>query len=91
VQFPNALLHNAIMSIGQAFPSSRCSRTPSPTRRSSTIRGRRQTDVYDDSRAEGTKATVEAMTDMTNKCPLTSYVLIGFSQGAVILATSPAK
>jgi len=33
---------------------------------------------YDDSRAEGTKATVEAMTDMTNKCPLTSYVLIAF-------------
>jgi hypothetical protein len=40
---------------------------------------------YDDSRAEGTKATVQAMTDITNKCPLTSYVLIGFSQGAVIV------
>jgi hypothetical protein len=25
------------------------------------------------------------MTDMTNKCPLTSYVLMGFSQGAVII------
>ena len=39
---------------------------------------------YNDSRAEGTRATVQAMTDMNNKCPLTSYVLIGFSQGAVI-------
>jgi hypothetical protein len=39
---------------------------------------------YDDSRAEGTRATVQAMTDMNSKCPLTSYVLTGFSQGAVI-------
>jgi hypothetical protein len=39
---------------------------------------------YDNSRAEGTRATVKAMTDMNNKCPLTSYVLVGFSQGAVI-------
>src|SRR5439155_776650 len=27
---------------------------------------------------------VKAMTDMNNRCPLTSYVLAGFSQGAVI-------
>jgi hypothetical protein len=40
---------------------------------------------YNESRAEGTRATVQAMTDMTNKCPLTSYVLMGFSQGAVII------
>ncbi|CAN5569365.1 cutinase family protein [soil metagenome] len=39
---------------------------------------------YNDSRAEGTRATVKAMTDMNNNCPLTSYVLLGFSQGAVI-------
>lgn len=39
---------------------------------------------YNDSRAEGTRAAVKAMTDMNNRCPLTSYVLIGFSQGAVI-------
>lgn len=39
---------------------------------------------YNDSRAEGTRAMVAAMTDMNNRCPLTSYVLIGFSQGAVI-------
>ncbi|MGH3561372.1 MAG: cutinase family protein, partial [Mycobacterium sp.] len=39
---------------------------------------------YNDSRAEGTKAMVTAITDMTDKCPLTSYVLVGFSQGGVI-------
>jgi hypothetical protein len=39
---------------------------------------------YNASRAEGTRATVKAMIDMNTKCPLTSYVLIGFSQGAVI-------
>jgi hypothetical protein len=39
---------------------------------------------YNDSRAEGTHALVNAMTEMNDRCPLTSYVLIGFSQGAVI-------
>ncbi|PRC57542.1 cutinase, partial [Mycobacterium sp. ITM-2017-0098] len=39
---------------------------------------------YNDSRAEGTRAAVTAMTDMNNRCPLTSYVLVGVSQGAVI-------
>lgn len=39
---------------------------------------------YNDSRAEGTQAAVRALTDMNNRCPLTSYVIVGFSQGAVI-------
>ncbi|KUH85824.1 MULTISPECIES: cutinase family protein [unclassified Mycobacterium] len=39
---------------------------------------------YNDSRAEGFDATVKAMTEMNNRCPLTSYVIVGFSQGAVI-------
>ena len=39
---------------------------------------------YNDSRSEGTKATVKAITDINNRCPLTSFVLMGFSQGAVI-------
>ena len=38
---------------------------------------------YNDSRAEG-RAAVKAITSMNEKCPLTSYVLVGFSQGAVI-------
>lgn len=40
--------------------------------------------TYNDSRAEGFNATVKAMTQMNERCPLTSYVLVGFSQGAVI-------
>ena len=39
---------------------------------------------YNDSRAEGTRAAVQAMTAMNDRCPLTSFVLVGFSQGAVI-------
>ncbi|WP_197376428.1 carboxylesterase Culp6 [Mycolicibacterium baixiangningiae] len=39
---------------------------------------------YNDSRAEGTQAAVKALTDMNNRCPLTSFVIVGFSQGAVI-------
>ncbi|MDV3123845.1 cutinase family protein [Mycobacterium sp. 21AC1] len=39
---------------------------------------------YNDSRAEGTRATVKAMAEMNDRCPLTSYVIAGFSQGAVI-------
>ena len=39
---------------------------------------------YNDSRAEGTAAAVRAMTAMNERCPLTSYVIVGFSQGAVI-------
>ncbi|HEX7323353.1 MAG TPA: cutinase family protein, partial [Mycobacterium sp.] len=39
---------------------------------------------YNESRAQGTAAMVKAITDMNEKCPLTSYVLVGFSQGAVI-------
>ncbi len=39
---------------------------------------------YNDSRAEGTRAAVKAVTEMNDRCPLTSYLLVGFSQGAVI-------
>lgn len=39
---------------------------------------------YNDSRAEGTRAAIKAITDMNTRCPLTSYVIAGFSQGAVI-------
>ena len=39
---------------------------------------------YNDSRKEGTAAAVRAMTDMNNRCPLTSYVLVASPQGAVI-------
>ena len=39
---------------------------------------------YNDSRTEGTRATVRAMVEMNDRCPLTRFVIVGFSQGAVI-------
>jgi hypothetical protein len=85
MQFPNALLHKAITQIGQQFESARVQAytTPYTAQFHNPLSGDTQMS-YNESRAEGTRATVQAMTDMNNKCPLTSYVLMGFSQGAVI-------
>jgi len=85
MQFPNALLHNVTATLGQQFGSSRLQTftTPYTAQFHNPLSADNQMS-YNDSRAEGTRATVQEMTDMNNKCPLTSYVLMGFSQGAVI-------
>lgn len=85
MQFPNALLHKVTASITQQFPASRVQEytTPYTAQFHNPLSGDTQMS-YNESRAEGTRATVQAMTDMNAKCPLTSYVLMGFSQGAVI-------
>ncbi|HUH72706.1 MAG TPA: cutinase family protein [Mycobacterium sp.] len=85
VQFPNALLRKVTTPISQQFPSSRVQTyTVAYTAQfHNPLSGDTQMS-YNDSRAEGTRATVQAMTDMNNNCPLTSYALMGFSQGAVI-------
>jgi hypothetical protein len=85
MQFPNALMHNVTATLGQQFPSPRLQTytTPYTAQFNNPLGGVKQMS-YNDSRAEGTRATVQEMTDMNNKCPLTSYVMIGFSQGAVI-------
>jgi phospholipase A/thioesterase len=85
MQFPNALLHKLTATVSQQFPSSRVQSytTPYTAQFHNPLSGDTQMS-YNESRAEGTRATVKAMTDMNNKCPLTSYVLTGFSQGAVI-------
>ncbi|HZC53714.1 MAG TPA: cutinase family protein [Mycobacterium sp.] len=85
MQFPNALLHKVTVQLGQQFPAARVLSytTPYTAQFHNPLSGDTQMS-YNDSRAEGTRATVQAMTDMNNKCPLTSYVLMGFSQGAVI-------
>jgi hypothetical protein len=85
VQFPNALLRKVTTPISQQFPSSRVQTytVPYTAQFNNPLGGVKQMS-YNDSRAEGTRATVQAMTDMNKKCPLTSYVLMGFSQGAVI-------
>lgn len=47
--------------------------------------------TYDDSRAAGTAATLEMISERSAECPLTGYVLIGFSQGAVIAGDVAAQ
>ena len=84
-QFPNALLRKVTGPISEQFPSSRVQTytVPYTAQFHNPLSGDTQMS-YNSSRAEGTRATVQALTEMTNKCPLTSYVLAGFSQGAVI-------
>jgi Cutinase len=84
-QFPLALLRKVTTPISEQFPSSRVQTytVPYTAQFHNPMSGDTQMS-YNDSRAEGTRAAVQALTDMNNKCPLTSYVLLGFSQGAVI-------
>ncbi|OSC41457.1 cutinase family protein [Mycobacterium decipiens] len=85
VQFPKALLLNVTGPIAQQFARTRVQTyTVAYTAQFHNPLTTDNQMSYNDSRAEGTRAMVAAMTDMNNKCPLTSYVLVGFSQGAVI-------
>ncbi len=85
VQFPAALLLNVTNPIRAQFGPERLEvfTVPYTAQFHNPLSADRQMS-YNDSRAEGTRAAVKAMTDMNNRCPLTSYVLVGFSQGAVI-------
>ncbi|WP_343709912.1 cutinase family protein [Mycobacterium sp.] len=84
-EFPNALLRDITQPISEQFDSSRVEVYTVPyTAQFHNPLSADQQMSYNDSRAEGTRATLKAMTDMNDRCPLTSYVLIGFSQGAVI-------
>ena len=84
-QFPNALLRKVTASITQDFPASRVQAytTPYTAQFHNPLSGDTQMS-YNASRAEGTRATVAAMTDMNTKCPLTSYVLMGESPGSKV-------
>ncbi len=84
-QFPNALLLNVTRPLAQQFDPGRLQTYTVPY----TAQFHRPfTDdnqlSYDDSRKEGTDATRNAITEMNKRCPLTSYVIVGFSHGAVI-------
>lgn len=85
VQFPAALLLNVTNPIREQFGTDRLEvfTVPYTAQFHNPFSADKQMS-YNDSRAEGTRAAVQAITDMNNRCPLTSYVLIGFSQGAVI-------
>ncbi len=84
-QFPIALLLNVSNPIRQQFDNGRLEvyTVPYTAQFHNPFSADKQMS-YNDSRAEGTVAAVRAITDMNNRCPLTSYVLVGFSQGAVI-------
>ncbi len=84
-QFPIALLLNVSNPIRQQFGTDRLEvyTVPYTAQFHNPLSADGQMN-YNDSRAEGTRNAVKAMTDMNNRCPLTSYVLVGFSQGAVI-------
>jgi len=84
-QFPIALLRNVTGPIGEQFGRDRVEvyTVPYTAQFHNPLSADKQMS-YNDSRAEGTRAAVDAMTAMNERCPLTSYVLVGFSQGAVI-------
>ncbi|MDT5221975.1 MAG: hypothetical protein QOF15_4080 [Mycobacterium sp.] len=84
-QFPRALLLNVTGPVSQKFAAGRVQTYTVPY--TAQFRNPLAADnqmTYNESRAEGTRATVKALTDMNQRCPLTSYVVVGFSQGAVI-------
>lgn len=84
-QFPIALLLNVTNPLRQAFGEDRVAEYTVPyTAQFHNPFSADNQMSYNDSRAEGTKAAIKALTDMNNRCPLTSYVIVGFSQGAVI-------
>ncbi|HEY7051413.1 MAG TPA: cutinase family protein [Mycobacterium sp.] len=84
-QFPNALLLNVTRPLADQFGIGRIQAFTVPyTAQFHRPFSRDNEMSYDESRKEGTEATIKALTDMTNRCPLTSYVIVGFSQGAVI-------
>jgi hypothetical protein len=85
VEFPKALLLTVTRPLTQQFDVSRLQTytVPYTAQFHNPLSADKQMS-YNASRAQGTRATVKAMIDMNDKCPLTGYVLIGFSQGAVI-------
>lgn len=84
-QFPIALLRNVTGPLRDQFGADRLEvyTVPYTAQFHNPLSADKQMS-YNDSRAEGTRAAVKAMTEMNDRCPLTSYVIVGFSQGAVI-------
>ena len=81
-QFPMALLLNVTRPIAEQFDADRVQTytVPYTAQFHNPLSADKQM-TYNDSRAEGTRATVKAMTDMNDRCPLTSYVLVGLLAG----------
>ena len=84
-QFPNALLLNVTRPLAEQFGNGRLQTytVPYVAQFHRPLSGDNDVE-YDVSRRNGTDATRTAVADMGRKCPLTSYLIVGFSQGAVI-------
>jgi len=84
-QFPNALLLNVTRPLADQFKEPRLQTytVPYVAQFHRPLSGDNDVD-YDVSRRNGTDATRTAIAEMSRKCPVTSYVIVGFSQGAVI-------
>ncbi|CAM3843810.1 cutinase family protein [Smaragdicoccus niigatensis] len=91
---PRALLLNVTGPLGQQFNGSRADvyTVPYVAQFSNPVAippdGQ---DSYNKSRSEGTARAVDMMSKRSHECPLTNYVLMGFSQGAVIAGDIAAK
>ncbi|GAA2415586.1 carboxylesterase Culp6 [Mycolicibacterium llatzerense] len=83
--FPIALLLNVSNPLGQDFGADRLAQytVPYTAQFHNPLAADNQMS-YNDSREEGKKKAVEQIAATNEKCPLTSFVIIGFSQGAVI-------
>jgi hypothetical protein len=85
VQFPIALLLNVSNPVRGAFDDGRLAVWTTPyTAQFHNPFSRDGQMSYDDSRAEGMRVTVDEIKRVNEACPLTSFVLVGFSQGAII-------
>ncbi|MFZ0831940.1 MAG: cutinase family protein [Mycobacterium sp.] len=84
-QFPNALLLNVTRPLTEQFGADRLQAytVPYVAQFHRPLSGDNELD-YDDSRRQGTEVTRRAIADIAAKCALTRYVIVGFSQGAVI-------
>ena len=91
-EFPRALLLTVTRPIAEQFDAARVQTytVPYTAQFHNPLSADKQMS-YNDSRAEGTRATLKALTEMNQRCPLTGYVLIGFSQGAVIAGDVASK
>ena len=85
VQFPNALLLNVTRPLTEQLDGDRLQAYTVPyiAQFHRPLASDNEVD-YDVSRRQGTDVTRRAIADIASRCPLTSYVIVGFSQGAVI-------
>ena len=81
---PNALLRTVTDPLQQKYPQERLRTFTVPYVAQFRNPQRPEEITYDQSRKEGTDAARAEIAATHAHCPLTSYVLVGFSQGAVI-------